>query len=166
MAGQVSRIRSATPSVAVPYSGNAAPAAVWVSQIVLSPSGVTAHSVEFVAKPGEALRAQSKLAASINSTLKEVTGFAGCMVMTSEQEGRLITVVTFWRGSDRAKHCSANIRWVNALLTPYVDRRLRVQTMAAQLPVVTLVDSNAERSASDAAGEEFAEQEEEICVAG
>src|SRR5260370_16122493 len=31
----------------------------------------------------------------------------------------------------RSKCCSQNERWVHALLKPYLDRRLRVQTMVA-----------------------------------
>jgi hypothetical protein len=101
-------------------------------------SALTAHSVEFVAKPGEAQKAQQAIAPALNGALQSVTGFAGCMVMTADHEARLITVVTFWRGTDRVKHCNANTRWVNALLAPYMDRRLRVQTMVAQLPVAPL----------------------------
>jgi hypothetical protein len=49
-------------------------------------------------------------------------------------------VVTLWAGSDRAKCCSQNVRWVKALLKPYLDRCLRVQTMVAHLPVLPLLD--------------------------
>ena len=126
---------------------------------------MTAYSVEFVAKPGEAMKAQSALAPAISGTLKGVTGFAGCMVMTSDQESRLMTVVTFWRGTERMKHCNANMRWVNALLTPYMDRRLRGQTMVAQLPEISFADCGADGSRDDEANGEFAEREEEVCVA-
>jgi hypothetical protein len=58
--------------------------------------------------------------------------------MISDHEARLVTVVTLWAGSDRAKCCSQNVRWVQALLKPYLDRCLRVQTMVAHLPVLPL----------------------------
>jgi len=54
--------------------------------------------------------------------------------MISDQEARLVTVVTLWTGEDRANRCRENLRWVHALLAPYVDRCLRVQTMLACLP--------------------------------
>jgi hypothetical protein len=98
-------------------------------------SRVTALNVEFVARPQEAQRAESAIPKAIAGALKDVTGFVGCLVMISDQEARLVTVVTLWAGEDRAKRCRENLRWVNALLAPYVDRCLRVQTMVACLPV-------------------------------
>jgi len=101
---------------------------------------VTALSVEFVAKPQEAHRVQASIPAALAGALKDLNGFAGCLVMISDQEARLVTVVTLWAGSDRAKCCSQNVRWVHALLKPYLDRCLRVQTMVAHLPVLPLLD--------------------------
>ena len=99
---------------------------------------VTALSVEFVAKPQEAHRVQSAIPAALAGALKDVDGFAGCLVMISDQEARLVTVVTLWAGTDRAQCCSQNTRWVHALLKPYLDHCLRVQTMVAHLPVLPL----------------------------
>ena len=100
---------------------------------------MTALSVEFVAKPQEAHRVEATIPAAIAGALKEVDGFAGCLVMISRHEARLVTVVTFWAGNDRAKCCGQNVRWVHALLAPYLDRRLRVQTMVAHLPVLPML---------------------------
>ena len=101
---------------------------------------VTALSVEFVAKPQETHRMEAAIPAAIAGALKNVNGFAGCLVMISDQEARLVTVVTLWAGSDRTKCCSQNARRVHALLKPYLDRCLRVQTMVAHLPVLPLLD--------------------------
>jgi hypothetical protein len=101
---------------------------------------VTALSVEFVAQPQEAHRVQAAIPAALAGALKDLNGFAGCLVMISDQEARLVTVITLWAGSDRAKCCSQNVRWVKALLKPYLDRCLRVQTMVAHLPVLPLLD--------------------------
>jgi hypothetical protein len=128
-------------------------------------SFVTAQSVEFVAKPEEALKAQTAIAPAITGALNGVTGFAGCIVMVSDHEARLITVVTFWRGSDRAKFCNANTRWVNALLTPYIDRKLRVQTMVAQLPGASLMEDGIAREREHLSTETLASEEAEVCVA-
>jgi hypothetical protein len=97
---------------------------------------VTALSVEFVAKPEAAHCVEAAIPAAVAGALKDVTGFAGCLVMISDQEARLVTVVTLWAGSDRAKLCSQNVRWVHALLKPYLDRCLRVQTLVAHLPAL------------------------------
>jgi hypothetical protein len=42
---------------------------------------MTALSVEFVAKPQEAHRVEAAIPAAIAGALKEVDGFAGCLVM-------------------------------------------------------------------------------------
>ncbi len=104
-------------------------------------SGMAALSVEFVAKPEKARGAQAAVPATVNRALNEVAGFAGCLVMISDQEARLITVVTFWAGGDGAMRCSENARWVHTLLAPYIDRCLRVQTMVAHLPMLPALPS-------------------------
>lgn len=132
---------------------------------------MTALSVEFVAKPQEAHRVEAAIPAAIADALTEVDGFAGCLVMISHHEARLVTVVTLWAGNDRVKCCNQNVRWVHALLAPYLDRRLRVQTMAAHLPVLPMLHSvpgtqpeiNAESECSTA--HEFQSEDETVCVA-
>ena len=132
---------------------------------------VTALSVEFVAKPQEAHRVQAAIPAAIASALKDVNGFAGCLVMISDQEARLVTVVTLWAGNDRAKCCNQNVRWVHALLKPYLDRCLRVQTMVAHLPVLPMLNFlPAIRPETNAADEcsmmqDGISEDETVCVA-
>jgi hypothetical protein len=94
---------------------------------------VCAQSMEFVAVPDLAARMQATLPGAIRRALQRVEGFAGCAVMVSEQEARLVTVVTFWRGKDRGRLASANSLWVEQLLDPYVDRQLRTHTLRAQI---------------------------------
>jgi hypothetical protein len=97
---------------------------------------VTALSVEFVAKPQEAHRVQSAIPAALARALLGVSGFAGCLVMISEQEARLVTVITLWVGDERQKQCREKALWVQRLLTPYLDHCLRVQTLVAHSPVL------------------------------
>lgn len=128
-------------------------------------SNSLALTIEFVAKPDKAASAPALLPAAITGALGDVTGFAGCLVMVSDQESRLITVVTFWAGNDSQKCCAENLRWVRALLSNYVDRCLRVQTMVAHLPF-----SSAQCEQTNSAGdgsllEESAVSVETVCVA-
>jgi hypothetical protein len=102
-------------------------------------SPLRALSIEFVARPGEAHRVEAAIPAAVAGALKDLAGFAGCLVMISDQEARLVTVVTLWAGDDRAKCCSQNVHWVCALLAPFLDRCLRVQTMVAHLPGLPLI---------------------------
>jgi hypothetical protein len=134
-------------------------------------SSSLAMTIEFVAKPDKARSAPASLPAAITDTLKEVTGFAGCIVMVSDQEARLITVVTLWTGNDSQKCCAKNLRWVRALLSNYIDRCLRVQTMVAHLPCVPdphkqadpYEQTNSEEDASML--QKSAVSEETVCVA-
>ena len=130
-----------TNSVTYPFQKNAALNPQSAARGTSGIPPMTALSVEFVAKPQEAHRVEAAIPAAIAGALKEVDGFAGCLVMISHQEARLVTVVTLWAGNDRAKCCSQNERWVHALLKPYLDRRLRVQTMVAHLPVLPMSHS-------------------------
>ena len=128
-------------------------------------SRVTALSVEFVAKPQEAHRVESAIPSAIAGALKDVTGFAGCLVMISDQEARLVTVVTLWAGEDRAKRCRENLRWVNALLAPYVDRCLRVQTLATFLPALLAVEPETNSAEACFMVQEHSSMDETLCIA-
>jgi len=126
---------------------------------------VTALSVEFVAKPQEAHRVEAAIPATIAGALKGVAGFAGCLVMISDQEARLVTVVTLWAGDERVKRCGQNVRWVHALLEPYLDRCLRVQTMVAHLPVLPMIQPEANSADERSMMQELAPEDETVCVA-
>jgi len=99
---------------------------------------VHALSMEFVAKPNQAHRAQAAVPAAIHGTLRDVTGFAGCLVMSSDQEARLMKVITFWRGADAARRCAQNTRWLCKLLEPYLDGGLKCRTYIAHSPASSL----------------------------
>ncbi len=165
------RYSGMTNSVTYPFSQNTA---LKSSAIANGTSGlplVTALSVEFVAKPQEAHRVQAAIPAALAGALKDVNGFAGCLVMISDQEARLVTVVTLWAGNDRAKCCNQNARWVHALLKPYLDRCLRVQTMVAHVPVLPMLDFlppiRPETNAADECSmrQELVSEDETVCVA-
>jgi len=126
---------------------------------------LTALSIEFVAKPQEAHRVEVAIPTAIAGALKDVTGFAGCLVMISDQEARLVTVVTLWVGHDRAKCCNQNVRWVNALLAPYLDHRLRMQTMVAHLPVLPMNKLETIATSERAAMQDLESAGETVCVA-
>lgn len=102
---------------------------------------VCAQSVEFVAMPDMAARLQATLPDALRSALQKAEGFAGCAVMVSEQEARLVTVVTFWRGKDQGRLASANAPWVEQLLDPYIDRQLRTHKMRARVALQTQTQS-------------------------
>ena len=126
---------------------------------------VTALSVEFVARPEEAHRLQSAIPAALSAALQEVSGFAGCLVLTSEQEARLVTVITLWVGDERLKQCRDNARWVHKLLAPYVDRCLRVQTLAAHSPALPVIGLEMDLDDQHSTGHCLTAEGETACVA-
>jgi len=128
-------------------------------------SRITALNIEFVAKPNEAHKIHAALPAAINGALGEVAGFAGCFVMIANHEARLVTVVTLWSGEDRMQRCSENERWVRALLAPYLDRCLRVQTLAAFVPAATQSSQQFERPCSEGVFKTEQREELALCVA-
>ncbi len=130
-----------------------------------NPTSVTALSVEFVAKPQEAHRVQSAIPEALAGTLKDVAGFAGCLIMISNQEARLVTVVSLWAGDDRLKRCAENARWVHKLLAPYVDRCLRVQTLVAHLPMLSLIPPEMNADGECSTTQSLQDQVAEVCVA-
>jgi len=128
-------------------------------------SRITALSIEFVAKPDEAHKIHAALPAAIDGALGEVAGFAGSFVMIANHEVRLVTVVTLWSGEDRLQRCQENVRWVRALLAPYLDRCLRVQTLAAFVPGGTQSSQQLEQPCSEGAFETGLHEEHALCIA-
>jgi len=94
---------------------------------------VLAHGVEFVTSPGRSKELQRTIPETLRSALGNSGGFLGCMVFVSEQEARLMTVITLWTGRDAAEQCDNNFSRVNQLLLPHADTWLRSQKMTAFL---------------------------------
>ena len=128
-------------------------------------SSITALSIEFVANPHEAHKVHATLPTAINGALGEVAGFAGSFVMIANHETRLVTVVTLWRGEDRLQRCSENLRWVRALVAPYLDHCLRVQTLSAYVPGAPQVSQEFNRSCSETELEVGLNERESMCAA-
>ncbi len=156
---------SSITRIALPSLQTAPARAQASSTGTLSVPAVTALSVEFVAKPREAQQVEAAIPAAIVGAFKDVTGFAGCLVMISDHEARLITVVTLWAGDDREKRCVENIRWVRALLAPYLDRCLRVQTMFAHLPVLPAIQAGINAGDECLIKDTVVPEDETVCVA-
>ena len=94
---------------------------------------LAALSIEFVAKPEEVHRLGSTIRATVRGGMEQALGFAGCLVMISDREARLVSVITFWTGEDGMSDRSKRTRWLYKLLTPYIDHCLRVRTLDAYL---------------------------------
>jgi len=89
------------------------------------------HSLEFIAMPDAAEELQAGLPQAIRYAVRNFQSFAGSMVLVSEQEARLLTVITLWKGEDHSLQCEEYSRRLRNVLAPYVDRWLRVQRFGA-----------------------------------
>lgn len=127
-------------------------------------SRITALNIEFVAKPSEAHKVHAALPAAIHGAFGEVAGFAGSFVMIANHETRLVTVITLWRGEERMQRCNENVRWVMALLAPYMDRCLRVQSSTAYASCAAKVSKEFEQKCSAQASEDELNEEETVWV--
>ncbi len=99
--------------------------------------GTTALSIEFVSKPHEAYRLRTAIPAAIEGALGQVAGFAGCLLLITDKEPRLATVITFWEGENRAELSNNSAPWVHKLLAPFLDHCLQVRSHDAYSPVKT-----------------------------
>ena len=94
----------------------------------------TALSIEFVAKPQEAAGVLAAIPSAIESELGNIPGFAGCVAMISDHEARLVTLITFWSGEERAALSKNSAPWVYKIISPYLDHCLRVGWFHACAP--------------------------------
>ena len=86
-----------------------------------------------MALPGKTEKLQTAIPEAMRNVLGNFKDFSGCVVLVSEQETRLVTVIMFWAGADRVRHCNENARQVKMLLAPYVDHWLRTRKLSAFL---------------------------------
>jgi hypothetical protein len=92
---------------------------------------VVAHSFEFVALPGRAAGVQSEIPVAMRHAFTATDGFMGCIVLVSERESRLVTVITLWTGSNRDELRTESSQRLQRWLAPYVDRWLRTRKYAS-----------------------------------
>lgn len=110
--------------------------------------GTTALSMEFVSKPEEVYRLRTAIPAAIDRALEHVPGLAGCLVLISDKEPRLVTVITFWEGENRARLCSRGAAWIQRVVAPFMDQCLQVRSHDALSPGKALASQGTlERSA-------------------
>ena len=135
LAGQLTRHENSFrgTSVAAPELLGKTPSAVVESTGEALTPDFLAYGVEFVALPGKAAILQRAVPEALRDTLGNSRSFSGCIVLVSEQESRLVTVITLWTGRNRVEQCNENSKEVKRLLAPYVDHFLRTRRLAAFL---------------------------------
>ncbi|HVM74294.1 MAG TPA: hypothetical protein VMT75_01550 [Candidatus Saccharimonadales bacterium] len=111
---------------------------------------IVAHSLEFVARPGRAEGIQSEIPLAMGHAFSAIDGFVGCLVLVSEQEARLVTIITLWKGSNRLERCNDSTQRLQKWLAPYVDSwlRTRAYTSFVTAPHQSLTASGREEPAT------------------
>jgi hypothetical protein len=89
---------------------------------------VFARGLEFVALPGTSEELQTAIPLALREVGEKLEGFCGCMVLFSEQEARLVTVITLWTGENHATRCNEDSNRLAKRIEPYVDRWLRTRS--------------------------------------
>src|SRR5215813_2337080 len=99
----------------------------------MNTTGMAALHFDFVAKP--------EGTEELNRDLRDVLEAAGlvdkglktALLLVSDREARLVTLVTFWDAQRFATARERSIAWMQKLLTPFADGPVRAQTSTPQL---------------------------------
>lgn len=101
----------------------------WVQEV--SSPMVVAHAVEFVALSGKASKLRALIPPAMREAAADSKAFAGCIVLLSEQEARLVTVITMWKAGHQTNEYLESCKKLETILEPYVDRWLRSRRLSA-----------------------------------
>jgi len=94
---------------------------------------VIALRAEFVVKPGKEEQVRETIDLILNKSFGRDQEFLQALVLVSEQESRLVTVITFWQYAGFAEARERRVLWLRQKLAPYLDQSLRVQTYCARV---------------------------------
>jgi hypothetical protein len=86
---------------------------------------------EFVLKPGKEGEVRQTIREIVSNSFDLDKEFLQGLVMVSEMESRLVTVITFWHPKGFAESRERRVRWLGERLAPYLDKLPRVQTFSA-----------------------------------
>lgn len=94
---------------------------------------VIAVRAEFVVKPGKEEKVRETIDLILNDSFGRDREFLQALVLVSELESRLVTVITFWQSAGFQESRERRVHWLRQKLTPYLDRSMRVQTYCARV---------------------------------
>jgi hypothetical protein len=91
-------------------------------------SGVVALHLDFVAKPDGAGELDRELELMLNRAGLAQEGLESALLLVSDREARLVTLLTFWDARRFATGREQRIAWMQKLLTAFADGLVRSQT--------------------------------------
>ena len=107
----------------------------------LPASEVAALHLDFVAKPEGARRLKSLVGTLLKQAGLEDEGLETALLLVSDREARLVTLLTFWDARRFSSARERRIAWMQKLLAPFADGPVRAQTST---PKFVLAEASAE----------------------
>jgi len=104
-------------------------------------SEVVALHLDFVAKPDGAGGMSRELGLILNRAGLVQEGLESALLMVSDREARLVTLLTFWDAHRFATGREQRIAWMQKLLAAFADGPVRAQT---SLPRLVLAEQRTE----------------------
>ena len=84
--------------------------------------------LDFVAKPEGTAGLNGELGAALNAAGLEDEGLETALLLVSDREARLVTLLTFWDTRRFVNARERRIAWMQKLLAPFADGPIRAQT--------------------------------------
>lgn len=103
-------------------------------------AGVVALHLDFVAKPNGARELNRELGTALKKAGLVQEGLETGLLLVSDREARLVTLLTFWDAERFAPRREQRIAWMQKLLAPFADGPVRAQTST---PRFVLAESSA-----------------------
>jgi len=94
---------------------------------------VTALRAEFVIKAGKEEKAREAIELTLTNYFCRDQQFLQALVLVSEMESRLVTVLTFWHSNGFAEARERRVVRMRQKLLPFLDQSMRVQSFTAQV---------------------------------
>jgi len=94
---------------------------------------VIALRADFVLKPGNEERVREAIDLIVANSFGRDRQFLQALVLVSEMESRLVTVITFWHAGGFAEARERRVVRLRQKLGPYLDKSLRVQAFSAHV---------------------------------
>jgi hypothetical protein len=114
--------------------------------------GVAALHLDFVARPGGTRELTSLVQALLKRAGLEHEGLQTALLLVSDREARLVTLLTFWDAGRFQNSRERRIAWMQKLLAPFADGPVRAQTSTPKLVLAeTASELNVDRLSGGAA---------------
>ena len=115
---------------------------------------MVALELDFVARPDGSRELDTELARVLEDARLEDEGLEASLLLVSDREARLVSLLTFWDRTRFMKARECRIAWIEKLLEPFADGSIRAHT---SLPRFLAADARGVRAPVGRLG--FAEPE-------